>query len=244
MAVLVWKAWQRSLNPRKSEFINRTCLAVRSVSSDNNPSDSLSPFLNIPVISNQAKYLVHCLEQCLISFFLPLGLPRKQSWLSSSMPFRTLWHCRQRDSSQEREVQITWMAFLDKQNHYNVKLVYLCLLWWVYVYVLVPWWQLSSSSSRTRFADCCDYGYLPHLILSLSIFLHPSMWSAFQSLIGYPLMPLTPHFLQGPSFALPVQAFRPISHFLSDKWPFMCDPRMCHFHSQHHATRLNLASTI
>ena len=107
-----------------------------------------------------------------------------------------LWHCRQRDSSQEREVQITWMAFLDKQNHYNVKLVYLCLLWWVYVYVLVPWWQLSSSSSRTRFADCCDYGYLPHLILSLSIFLHPSMWSAFQSLIGYPLMPLTSHFLQ------------------------------------------------
>jgi len=161
-----------------------------------------------------------------------------------ALPFRTLWHSRQWDSSQEREVPITWMAFLDKQNHYNVKLVYLCLLWLVYVCVLVPWWQLSSSSSRTRFADCCDYGYLSHLILSLSIFLQPSMWSAFQSLIGYPLMPLTSHFLQGTSFALPVQAFRPISHFHSDKWPFMCDPRMCHFHSQHHATGLNLASTI
>jgi hypothetical protein len=41
-----------------------------------------------------------------------------------------------------------------------------------------------------------------------------------------------------------VQPFGPTSHFHSDKWPFTCDPRMCHFHSQNHATGLNLASTI
>ena len=141
-----------------------SCLAVLSISSDNNPSDSLSPFLNIPVTSNQAKYLVHCLEQCLISFSLPLGSSREQSW-QQTCPFAPFDHTVG-NKIPPRRVSNYANGVVDKKHYYSVKLFYLCLPWCflstaVLLFIACLFCRFLWFSIPTTLESLCSFSHLP-----------------------------------------------------------------------------------